>query len=585
MECTIDIHGSHVSREVFRNQDNIKVKTYIGKNTIMSTQYPMVRENFSDTSSKNSSWEKRMLNIDFSKNVFKCLSESSSDYLMIDLIDEIYELIKVNTVDGKQSAITNSQCLKKSDFKKMLGLNEVEIINTRNFHFSKIMDAVKNYAHKVVNIYGENHIIINEVYPVECLVDKAGNIKYFDEEKRAIIKRNRYKLELYYALLEHEMPKAYVIKMPTGIMADVNHYGGIASTHFEQKYYKIVYEQTLSYINANSVNLKLPNKSVNTASVEKDVFDARCIKNKNIIIYGAQIYFKDNIEKFKRKYKKIQYLYPDGQIDNELREKYTIIDSVEQIRNIDNCIVIIAKGRTSDISKIADILRKQSILYDHMDFYINEKININYLKALKYYHYIDENNNRFKLDSNISNKLVLKRVACKNATCIIGNNKIYDQLFIQLFGDSPSVDIGKDSTFLDVVINVCSKGKVTIANENMFSHHVTLAQSDMHHIFDLKTGKRINYPKDINIGNHVWIGREVELLGGARIGNNCVVGARTITSSKFPDNVIIAGDPGKIIRENVIWARDDLKVYNHDYYQEANDKLGKKYVYKGEVDK
>ena len=52
MGCTIDIHGSHVSREVFRNQDNIKVKTYIGKNTIMSTQYPMVRENFSDTSSK-----------------------------------------------------------------------------------------------------------------------------------------------------------------------------------------------------------------------------------------------------------------------------------------------------------------------------------------------------------------------------------------------------------------------------------------------------------------------------------------------------------------------------------------------------
>lgn len=44
-------------------------------------------------------------------------------------------------------------------------------------------------------------------------------------------------------------------------------------------------------------------------------------------------------------------------------------------------------------------------------------------------------------------------------------------------------------------------------------------QTDHHHIFDQNTYKRINISKDIQIGNHVWVGRDVELLAGASIGN------------------------------------------------------------------
>lgn len=579
----MDIHGSCVSRDVFREQDEIAVKTYIGRNSIMSTQYPVVSTKFQDTSSKNSDWEKRMLDIDFSKSLFEELEKSHSEYLMIDLIDEIFELVKVVTDDGKESAVTNSQVLKKSDYRLLCKLDEVEVINTRNFPFSKIIDAIKDYVNKIIKIYGEDHIIINEAYPVERVIDKDGIIKCFDQKSRNNIKHNRYKLELYYALLEYEMPKAYVIKMPDSISADANHNLGIASTCFEQRFYENVYQHTVSYIMKNNVYESLRRDNIAEKSEEGcNGFDAGIIDKSNIVVWGTQIYFQKNIEKFKKKYPQVKYVYPAGPISDEIKKQYVVLESLEEIKKIDNCLVIIANGRIQDVAKTAELLRKHSLLHNHMDFYIQEKINIGYIKALKYYDYLDENRNHFLLEDNVSDKLVIRRLLCRNAKCTIGNNRISRRLFITLMGDSPCVEIGENSSFVDVVINVCSKGKVVIGNENMFSHSITLAQSDMHHIFDLKTGKRINYPKDINIGNHVWIGREVELLGGANIDDNCVVGARTVTSGKFPKNVIIAGCPGKIIRENIIWARDDFKIYDHDNYEQAIDKLGEKYIKKEE---
>ena len=79
--------------------------------------------------------------------------------------------------------------------------------------------------------------------------------------------------------------------------------------------------------------------------------------------------------------------------------------------------------------------------------------------------------------------------------------------------------------------------------------------------------ERLNYPKDINIGNHVWIGRECLLLGGATIGDNCVVGARCVTSSKFPSNTVIAGCPGKAVRKNIVWSRDGYDTGGTNIYE------------------
>lgn len=54
--------------------------------------------------------------------------------------------------------------------------------------------------------------------------------------------------------------------------------------------------------------------------------------------------------------------------------------------------------------------------------------------------------------------------------------------------------------------------------------------------------------KGIRIGNNCWIGAGAVFLDGAKLGNGCVVGANTVVTKEFPDNVVIAGIPAKIIK-------------------------------------
>jgi len=47
---------------------------------------------------------------------------------------------------------------------------------------------------------------------------------------------------------------------------------------------------------------------------------------------------------------------------------------------------------------------------------------------------------------------------------------------------------------------------------------------------------------------NVWIGAQVGILPGTKIGRNSVVGFGAVCAGVFPANVVIAGNPAKVIR-------------------------------------
>ncbi len=53
--------------------------------------------------------------------------------------------------------------------------------------------------------------------------------------------------------------------------------------------------------------------------------------------------------------------------------------------------------------------------------------------------------------------------------------------------------------------------------------------------------------KGIKVGNDCWIGAGAVFLDGAELGDGCVVGANAVVTKKFPDNVVVAGIPAKVI--------------------------------------
>lgn len=50
------------------------------------------------------------------------------------------------------------------------------------------------------------------------------------------------------------------------------------------------------------------------------------------------------------------------------------------------------------------------------------------------------------------------------------------------------------------------------------------------------------------IGDNVYIGPGVKMFGPITIGNNVSIGANAVVTKSFPDNVVIAGIPAKIIK-------------------------------------
>jgi len=53
----------------------------------------------------------------------------------------------------------------------------------------------------------------------------------------------------------------------------------------------------------------------------------------------------------------------------------------------------------------------------------------------------------------------------------------------------------------------------------------------------------------IKLGNNIWIGDKCTILKGVTIGDNVVIGAHTLVYKDVPSNVVIGGNPFKILKK------------------------------------
>ena len=56
-------------------------------------------------------------------------------------------------------------------------------------------------------------------------------------------------------------------------------------------------------------------------------------------------------------------------------------------------------------------------------------------------------------------------------------------------------------------------------------------------------------PKPVVIGDRCYIGCDVVIMAGVKLGTNCVVGANSVVTKSFAAGSVIAGAPAKLLRK------------------------------------
>lgn len=131
---------------------------------------------------------------------------------------------------------------------------------------------------------------------------------------------------------------------------------------------------------------------------------------------------------------------------------------------------------------------------------------------------------------------------------ILGNTKetfLIEQPFVCDYGYN--IEIGE---------NFYSNHNLTILDGNKvkFGDNVFIAPNcgfyTAGHPLDYKTrNEGLEYTKPIEVGNNVWIGGNVIVLPGVKIGDNVVIGAGSVVNKDIPSNSVAVGNPCKVIKE------------------------------------
>ena len=158
------------------------------------------------------------------------------------------------------------------------------------------------------------------------------------------------------------------------------------------------------------------------------------------------------------------------------------------------------------------------------------------------------------------------KIDCGDNTtiCINATKHKIKNLYINARSENTDISIDKDFSIESGTFDTHGEPntKISIGKDCQFGCNIELDTADGHTIYSTN-GEIINTPKDITIGDHVWLCKNVSVLKGAKIPNNSVIAKGSIVTKQFEkENVILAGTPAKIIKTNINWSRVACKNFN-----------------------
>jgi acetyltransferase-like isoleucine patch superfamily enzyme len=148
------------------------------------------------------------------------------------------------------------------------------------------------------------------------------------------------------------------------------------------------------------------------------------------------------------------------------------------------------------------------------------------------------------------------KMGCKVS---VGNNSIVEGLFIFDKNDA-EISVG-NRTFIGGGSKLIAAKKITVGDDVLISWNCTIVDHNSHSIlFDERKNDVVNWGKgikdwtnvkiqDVVIGDKCWIGFNVSILKGVRIGEGAVIAAGSVVTKDVEAYTIVGGNPAKFIKK------------------------------------
>lgn len=135
-----------------------------------------------------------------------------------------------------------------------------------------------------------------------------------------------------------------------------------------------------------------------------------------------------------------------------------------------------------------------------------------------------------------------------------GKNRHLYYLSVEVYGGS-CFAMGRNSYMNGCLHAIASERcNIVIGDDCLISFGIWMRTADPHLIYDVESSRRINYSKDILVGDHVWLGQSCFIHKGSFIGSGSIVGALSFVAGKtIASNTSWGGNPARLIKEGVSW--------------------------------
>lgn len=109
-----------------------------------------------------------------------------------------------------------------------------------------------------------------------------------------------------------------------------------------------------------------------------------------------------------------------------------------------------------------------------------------------------------------------------------------------------NIHVGKNfyANFNTVLLDICP---ITFGDNCMLGPNCQVLTAS-HPLNPVKRNSGLEDGKAITVGDNAWFGGGVILIPGVTLGNNVVVAAGSVVTKSFGDNVVIGGNPARIIK-------------------------------------